>query len=72
MRRGHWGAVPVMTCLLYTLVFVPAAVALRQGDGAAEGGLRFFGRGRLATLGGSPSRSPGPRRPDSACPPSCW
>ncbi len=48
--HGYWGAVLVMTCSLYPLVFLPVAAALRHGDAAAEEVSRSLGRGRLATL----------------------
>ncbi|MEV5509493.1 ABC transporter permease [Streptomyces orinoci] len=48
--RGYWGAVLVMTCSLYPLVFLPVAATLRRADTAAEEVSRSLGRGPLATL----------------------
>ncbi|MEV8475665.1 iron ABC transporter permease [Streptomyces sp. NPDC051173] len=48
--RGYWGAVFVMTCSLYPLVFLPVAATLRRSDTAAEEVSRSLGRGPLATL----------------------
>ncbi|MFD7341363.1 ABC transporter permease [Streptomyces violascens] len=48
--HGYWGAVLVMTCSLYPLVFLPVAASLRRGDAAAEEVSRSLGQGPLATL----------------------
>ncbi|MGW1072101.1 ABC transporter permease [Streptomyces sp. NPDC002537] len=48
--HGYWGAVLVMSCSLYPLVFLPVAAALRRSDAAAEEVSRSLGRGPLATL----------------------
>lgn len=48
--HGYWGAVLVMSCSLYPLVFLPVAAALRRSDAAAEEVSRSLGRGPWATL----------------------
>ncbi|WP_201776374.1 ABC transporter permease [Streptacidiphilus carbonis] len=48
--HGYWGAVLVMTCSLYPLVFLPVAASLRSSDTACEEVSRSLGRGPLATL----------------------
>ncbi|MET3805519.1 iron(III) transport system permease protein [Nakamurella sp. UYEF19] len=48
--RGYWGAVLVMTCALYPLVYLPVAAALRRSDTGVEEVARSLGRSRWATL----------------------
>ncbi len=48
--RGYWGAVLVMTCALYPLVYLPVAASLRRSDPGLEEVSRSLGHGRWATL----------------------
>jgi iron(III) transport system permease protein len=48
--RGYWGAVLVMTCGLYPLVYLPVAAALRAGDPGLEESARSLGAGRVRTI----------------------
>ena len=48
--RGYWGAVLVMTCALYPLVYLPVAASLRRSDAGVEEVARSLGKGRWVTL----------------------
>lgn len=48
--RGYWGAVLVMSCSLYPLIYLPVAAALRRADPAVEEVSRSLGHGRWFTL----------------------
>src|ERR1700712_2255210 len=48
--RGYGGAVLVMTCALYPLVYLPVAAGLRRADPRAEEGSRSVGVGKWGTL----------------------
>ncbi|WP_041543269.1 ABC transporter permease [Catenulispora acidiphila] len=48
--HGYWGAVLVMTCSLYPLVFLPVAATLRRGHSGAEEVSRSLGKGPWSTL----------------------
>lgn len=48
--RGYWGAVLVMTCALYPLVYLPVAASLRRSDPMLAEVSRSLGHGRWATL----------------------
>ena len=48
--RGYWGAVLVMTCGLYPLVYLPVAASLRRADPVLEEVARSLGHGRWSVL----------------------
>ncbi|SDJ37062.1 iron(III) transport system permease protein [Frankineae bacterium MT45] len=48
--RGFSGAVLVMTCSLYPLVYLPVVASLRRSDPSLEEVSRSLGHGRLSTL----------------------
>jgi iron(III) transport system permease protein len=48
--HGYWGAVLVMTCSLYPLVFLPVAATLRRSHAGAEEVSRSLGKGPWSTM----------------------
>jgi iron(III) transport system permease protein len=48
--RGYWGAVLVMTCGLYPLVYLPVAASLRRADPVLEEVARSLGHSRWSVL----------------------
>jgi len=48
--RGYWGAVLVMTCSLYPLVYLPVAASLRRADPVLTEVAQSLGRGRWSAL----------------------
>jgi iron(III) transport system permease protein len=48
--RGYWGAVLVMSCGLYPLVYLPVAASLRRTDPAIEEVARSLGHGQWSVL----------------------
>jgi iron(III) transport system permease protein len=48
--RGYWGAVLVMTCALYPLVYLPVAAALRRSDPELHEVARSLGHNRWSVL----------------------
>jgi len=52
--RGYWGAVLVMSCSLYPLVYLPVAAALRRGDPAVERCRSAWDMADGSPSGGSP------------------
>ena len=48
--RGYWGAVLVMTCGLYPLVYLPVAASLRRADPVLEEVARSLGHSRSSVM----------------------